>query len=85
MAGGKATGRIIEEREDYRSELLDREHGGVGFGFWPWGNLAEEFADNPLLSNLCSIPQIIEADDLVRAPDSFLEALTRHLARKTGL
>ena len=39
---------------------MDRVHGGVDFGIWPWDYLAEELAAPPLLHNLCSVPQILE-------------------------
>ena len=50
---------------------MDREHGVVGFAFWPWGNPAEEFTRQPLLHDLCSVPQILEANDLLKAPTGF--------------
>lgn len=80
-AGGDPTGRIREEKREigFPDQAPKTEHG-VLFGFWPWGVAAPEFT-----SMEYDFPQILEIPKLNLAPDSFLEILTRHVNRKTGL
>ena len=80
-ADGDATGRIREEKREisFPDQAPKTEHG-VLFGFWPWGVASPEFT-----SMEYDFPQILEIPKLTLAPDRFLELLTRHVNRKTGL
>jgi hypothetical protein len=86
MVDGELTGRIIEEKKEihFPCKVPEMERG-VLFGFWPWGLVADQFADNPALQQRCDFPQIVEISRLSRAPDDFLEILTQHVNQKTGL
>lgn len=83
VSQGEYTGEIVEKRTDFDSRSKEREFGPV-FGFWPWGDPAEQFAGNPVVRSVCDLPQIRNTE-LIKAPDRYLSALIRHLNRKTGL
>jgi hypothetical protein len=81
MAGGKRTGKIIEERRDFPDKKF--EAGGPAFGFWPTGYTPEKFTG--ILEPMRDFPPIPGLSRLSQAPDEFLEDLMRHVGRKIGL
>ena len=78
---GRPTGKIIEEREDYQNQE-QMESSGVTFGFYPLGFVPEELRQRPVPEWLYKYPFIARVMDLCQAPESYIEALTRHVNRK---
>lgn len=85
IAGGKRTGKIIKERQDFKTRAEELECSGKVFGFWPLGYAPEAFNRNPFLKQFKDWPQIRGLSRLHHAPDEFLEDLVRHVGQKTGL
>ena len=85
MDKDRRTGRIMEERQDFKTKSQELDCGGKVFGFWPMGYHPEVFDRNPFLKLYKDWPPIPGLSLLHQAPDEFLEDLIRHVGEKTGL
>ena len=85
MADAEPAGIIEEKKKIVFPGPAPEAKMPVLFGFWPYGRAEEQFAAHPALKQVCDFPQVVEISRLSRAPDRFLELLTRHVNQKTGL
>jgi len=71
MADGRRTGRITEERRDFKDKTQEEECGGKAFGFWPLGYDPQAFDSNPFLQLFKDWPRSRASPGCTRRPTSF--------------